>query len=73
MEGLVYKMFDDPALVDALITHIVDYYFGVSQRIFDAAADAIDIFFIGNDFGGQTGRWSEQICSGAFSCPTSSA
>jgi uroporphyrinogen-III decarboxylase len=55
MEGLVYKMFDDPAFVDALITHIVDYYFGVSQRIFDAAADAIDIFFIGNDFGGQTG------------------
>jgi len=55
MEGLSYRMFDAPDLVDALMTHIVDYYFGVSQRIFDAAADAIDIFFIGNDFGGQTG------------------
>ena len=33
----------------------MDYYAAVSQRIFDAAADAIDIFFIGNDFGSQTG------------------
>jgi uroporphyrinogen decarboxylase len=55
MEGLCYKMFDNPAFVDALLTHIVDYYFGVSQRIFDAAADAIDVFFVGNDFGGQMG------------------
>ncbi len=55
MEGLCYKMFDQPELVDALLTHLVDYYAGVSRRIFDAAADVIDIFFIGNDFGGQTG------------------
>jgi uroporphyrinogen-III decarboxylase len=27
----------------------------VSRRIFEAAGDAIDIFFIGNDFGAQTG------------------
>jgi uroporphyrinogen decarboxylase len=53
--GLSYRMYDAPEFVDALLDHIVDYYFGVSQRIFDAAADVIDIFFIGNDFGGQTG------------------
>ena len=53
--GLSYKMYDDPQFVDALLEHIVDYYFGVSQHVFDAAADVIDIFFIGNDFGGQTG------------------
>lgn len=53
--GLSYKMYDDPEFVDALLEHIIDYYFGVSQRIFDAAADVIDIFFIGNDFGGQIG------------------
>jgi uroporphyrinogen decarboxylase len=53
--GLSYKMYDTPAVVDALLTHIVDYYLEVSRRIFDAAADVIDIFFIGNDFGGQTG------------------
>jgi len=33
----------------------VDYYAEVSRRIFDAAADVLDIFFIGNDLGGQTG------------------
>jgi uroporphyrinogen decarboxylase len=55
MENIYYKMFDMPGLVDALLGHIVDYYFGVSQRIFAAAADVIDVFFIGNDLGGQTG------------------
>jgi uroporphyrinogen decarboxylase len=54
-KNLSYKMYDNPEMVDALMEHIVDYYVGVSSRIFDAAADGIDIFFIGNDFGGQTG------------------
>ena len=55
MENLLVKMYEEPELVDALHEHIVDYYFGVSQRIFDAAADLMDIFFIGNDFGGMNG------------------
>ncbi len=53
--NLSYKMYDAPEMVDALLQHVVDYYVGVSTRVFDAAADVIDIFFIGNDFGGQTG------------------
>lgn len=55
MENLYLKMFDAPELLDAVLSHIVDFYAAVSQRIFEAAGDAIDIFFIGNDFGGQTG------------------
>jgi len=55
MEELCLKVYDDPPVVDAVMQHIVDYYATVSQRIFDAAADAIDIFFIGNDFGSQNG------------------
>ncbi|MEW6580054.1 MAG: uroporphyrinogen decarboxylase family protein [Chloroflexota bacterium] len=55
MENLLYKMFDMPALVEAVLAHIVDYYLAVSQRIFEEADDLIDIFFIGNDFGSQTG------------------
>lgn len=55
MESLLITMYDDPELVDALLGHLVDYYAGVSQRIFEAAADVIDIFFIGNDFGSQIG------------------
>jgi uroporphyrinogen decarboxylase len=47
MENLFLSMTDDPERVDALMGHLVDFYFDVNQRIFDAAADAIDIFFIG--------------------------
>ncbi len=55
MENLYLQMYDHPALVDALFSHIVDFYAEVSRRIFEAAGDLIDIFFIGNDFGSQTG------------------
>ena len=55
METLLLRMADEPELVEALLRHVVDYYAAVSQRIFDAAADAIDIYFIGNDFGSQRG------------------
>ena len=55
MEELYIKMFSEPEVVDAVLKHMVDYYFEVSKNVFDAAADVIDIFFFGNDFGGQTG------------------
>jgi uroporphyrinogen decarboxylase len=55
MENLMLKMHDQPALVDAVFEHVVDYYFEVSRRIFEATRGAIDIFFIGNDFGSQMG------------------
>jgi hypothetical protein len=55
METMYLKLYDEPEVVDAILQHIVDYYAAVSQRMFEAAGDALDIFFIGNDFGGQTG------------------
>ncbi len=55
MEELYIKMYTEPEVIEAILKHMVDYYFQVSKNIFDAAADAIDIFFIGNDFGSQTG------------------
>ncbi len=55
MENMYLKMYDEPLLVDAVAGQLVDYYAGVSQKIFDAAAEPIDIFFIGNDFGSQHG------------------
>ena len=55
MESLYIKMYDEPAVVHSLMNHLVDYYAEVSRRIFDAAGGAIDIFFIGNDLGSQTG------------------
>ncbi|MBN2293352.1 MAG: hypothetical protein JXM70_13065 [Pirellulales bacterium] len=55
MENMYMKMYDQPELVDAILAHVVDYYVEASSRIFDVAADVIDIFFIGNDFGSQRG------------------
>jgi len=55
METLYLKMYDEPSLVDAVMGHMVDYYAGVSQRVFEASGDALDVFFIGNDLGSQTG------------------
>lgn len=55
MEALYLKMYDDPEFVDALLEHIVSYYEESSRRMFEEAADVMDIFFIGNDFGSQTG------------------
>ena len=55
MENLYINMYEAPELVDAVMQHVVDYYAASSQRIFDAAGDVIDVFFIGNDFGSQTG------------------
>jgi len=55
MERLMTAMIDDPPLVDAVLERVLDYYVAVSRRIFEAAADALDIFFIGNDFGTQCG------------------
>ena len=55
MENLFIKMYTEPEMVQLILNKIVDYYYVVSQRIFEAASDDIDIFFIGNDFGSQVG------------------
>ncbi len=53
--NLYYMMYDTPDLVTLLFERVTDYYYEVSRRTFEAAGDEIDIFFIGNDLGGQTG------------------
>jgi len=55
MENLFIKMYEEPDLVQALLGHITDFYFESSRKIFDEVADVLDIFFMGNDFGSQTG------------------
>jgi len=55
MENMYLKMYEEPEIVDAILRHMVDFYAEVSRRTFEAAASEIDIFFIGNDLGGQTG------------------
>ncbi|HML20637.1 MAG TPA: uroporphyrinogen decarboxylase family protein [Aggregatilinea sp.] len=55
MENLLMKMFDAPEVVEAVLAHTAAFYAAVSERTFEAAGDAIDIFFIGNDFGSRNG------------------
>jgi len=55
METMYIKMYTEPEVIDAVFGHVVDFYAAVNERLFDAAADALDIFFFGNDFGSQTG------------------
>ncbi len=55
METFFIRMYTEPEVVKAALQKVVDYYWEVSRRIFDAAARHIDIFFIGNDFGSQCG------------------
>ncbi|MBW8042366.1 MAG: hypothetical protein FVQ85_20545 [Planctomycetes bacterium] len=69
MENLYLKMFSQPELVDAVLQHLVDYYATVSQCIFAAAAEVIDIFFIGNDFGSQAGPLLGPDLFGRFMLP----
>jgi len=55
MEDLVLRMYDEPEFVTTLLSRIVDFYWEVSRRTFESADGTIDIFFIGNDLGSQTG------------------
>ena len=54
-EQLYYKMYDHPETVKFLFSKITDFYMEASAKAFDEAGDLIDIFFIGNDLGSQTG------------------
>lgn len=69
MENMMILMYDEPEKVDAVMKHIVDFYYEISRRTFDAAGDAIDISFIGNDFGSQTGPLVGPAQFGRFIAP----
>ena len=69
MEPLFVKMYTDPELVSNIFNKVVDYYFKVSCRIFEEAADLIDVFFIGNDFGSQTGPLIDESLFNQFVYP----
>jgi uroporphyrinogen decarboxylase len=53
MENYFVKMYTDPAVVEAVTEHIVDFYMAANEKLFDLAGDKIDAFFFGNDFGSQ--------------------
>jgi len=53
MENYFVKMYTDPAVVDAVTSHVVGFYLAANELFFAKAGDSIDAFFFGNDFGSQ--------------------
>ena len=53
MENYFVKMYTDPEVVDAVTERVVDFYLRANEKLFEQAANKIDMFFFGNDFGSQ--------------------
>lgn len=53
MDNYFVKMYTDPAVVQAVTEHVVDFYLAANERFFQEAADEFEIYFLGNDFGTQ--------------------
>lgn len=52
-EDYFILMTERPELIDAITTHVVDYYVDATDRFLKAAGGRIDITYFGNDFGTQ--------------------
>jgi len=55
VENFFRYAFTSPEIIHRLLDIITDFYHEVSKRIFDLCAKDIDIFFMGDDYGTQTG------------------
>lgn len=47
----------EPAIAECILEHIANYYLTYNERVFQAAQGTIDVFFMGDDMGTQTGLW----------------
>ncbi|MBI5835212.1 MAG: uroporphyrinogen-III decarboxylase [Armatimonadetes bacterium] len=47
------KMYTHPEVMQAVLDRVADFYYELATRCFEAAADAFEIFFFGDDFGTQ--------------------
>lgn len=69
MENYFVKMYTDPGVVEAVTEHVVDFYLRINERLFSMAADKIDMFFFGNDFGSQLDLLISPECFNRFVMP----
>lgn len=53
MENYFIKMYETPDVVEAVTNHVLDFYDGANEILFNEMGDMIDMFFFGNDFGTQ--------------------
>ncbi len=55
MQELLTAMALYPAVAEAVLTRVTDFYLESCRRHFEAARGEMQIFFMGDDYGGQTG------------------
>ncbi len=55
METFLANMVLRPEVVKAIVERVEQFYYGVNERIFDAAQGQLEIYYFGNDFGTQRG------------------
>ena len=53
MENYFVKMYESPAVVEALTERVVDFYVAANEKFFAGLGDRADVMFFGNDFGTQ--------------------
>ncbi len=53
MENYFIKMYENPAVVEAVTERVVDFYVEANDKFFSGLDDRADIMFFGNDFGTQ--------------------
>lgn len=55
MDKLLMDLVLNPKLIEALIGKLLEFHLEHNQRIFEVSAQEIDIFMLGDDFGGENG------------------
>ncbi len=55
VEQILIDLHLNPRVAEAIFEHVRNYFLEYNRRVFEAAADRIDIFMMGDDFGTQTG------------------
>ncbi len=55
MEAFLINMSLHPEVIQAIVERVEQFYYGVNERIFDAAQGQLEIYYFGNDFGTQRG------------------
>ena len=55
MELAMMDLLADQEMVEAALDHIFDYYYAVNERTFEIGKNRIDITYVAEDMGGQTG------------------
>jgi uroporphyrinogen decarboxylase len=53
MENFFVKMYENPAVIEAVIEKTVDFYVAANDKFFAGLDDAAEVMFFGNDFGTQ--------------------